>query len=183
MKKIFYIIFAFIISSCKSDSTFDLDKILQMDREDVIVMEIDKYLNEKSSYQDDMDKLNSSQRVLVIVENLEREINNGGFHQFYWNSSGDFANETVEVLYKIGAKNTAEIVKRANSEFPNGIVPTDRDKRGEILDTINEEAKAKWNELDFKFYGPNEVTGKMEIEDLPSLLIEFVKSNKSDFAE
>ncbi|MBT8180277.1 MAG: DMP19 family protein [Eudoraea sp.] len=183
MKKILSIIFAIIISSCKSESNFDLDKILQLDREDMIVMEIDNYLNEKSSYQDDMDKLNSSQRVLVIVENLEREINNGGFHQFYWNSSGDFANETVEVLYKIGAENTAKIVKRANSEFPNGIVPTDQDKRGKILDTISEEAKATWNELDFKFYGPNEVTGKMEIEDLPSLLIEFVKSNKSDFVE
>lgn len=183
MRKILSIVFVFLIGGCKSYSGFDLDKVLQIEREDMIVMEIDKYLNEKSNYGEEMNKLNSSQRALVIVENLEREINNGGFHQFYWNSSGDFAHETVKVLYEIGANKTAEIVKKANSEFPNGIVPTDRDERGEILYSISEESKSRWNELDFKFYGPNENTGEMEIENLSSLLIEFIKSNKSDFAE
>ncbi|WP_411028905.1 DMP19 family protein [Spongiimicrobium sp. 3-5] len=158
-----------------------MEKILEMDREDMIVMEIDSYLNEKSKYGEEMEKLNSSQRVLVIVENLEREINNGGFHQFYWNSSGDYANETVDVLIKIGAKKTAEIVKSANSEFPNGQVPKERDKRGEILDMITERASDNWNTLNFKFYGPNEQTGEIEIDDIPSLLIEFINANKSDF--
>ena len=69
-----------------------------MDREDMIVMEIDTYLNEKSKYGEEMEKLNSSQRVLLIIENLEREINNGGFDQFYWNSSGDYAMETINAL-------------------------------------------------------------------------------------
>ena len=69
-----------------------------MDREDMIVMEIDSYLNEKSKYGEEIEKLNSSQRVLLIIENLEREINNGGFDQFYWNSSGDYAMETINAL-------------------------------------------------------------------------------------
>jgi hypothetical protein len=152
-----------------------------MDTEDMIVMEIDTYLNEKSKYGEEMEKLNSSQRVLLIIENLEREINNGGFDQFYWNSSGDYAMETINALKQIGANKTAEIVKKANDKFPNGIVPEDRDKRGEILEKISEESSEYWNNLDTKFYAPNKETGEMEIDNIPSLLIDFIKENKSDF--
>ncbi|WP_405396454.1 DMP19 family protein [Maribacter sp. Asnod2-G09] len=152
-----------------------------MDREDMIVMEIDTYLNEKSKYGEEMEKLNSSQRVLLIIENLEREINNGGFDQFYWNSSGDYAMETINALKQIGANKTAEIVKKANDKFPNGIVPENRDKRGEILEKISEESSEYWNNLDTKFYAPNKEIGKMEIDNIPSLLIDFIKENKSDF--
>ena len=48
----------------------------------MIVMEIDTYLNKKCEYGEKIDRLNESQKILLIVENLEREINNGGFHQF-----------------------------------------------------------------------------------------------------
>ncbi len=147
----------------------------------MIVMEIDTYLNEKSKYGEEMEKLNSSQRVLLIIENLEREINNGGFDQFYWNSSGDYAMETINALKQIGANKTAEIVKKANDKFPNGIVPENRDKRGEILEKISEESSEYWNNLDTKFYAPNKEIGKMEIDNIPSLLIDFIKENKSDF--
>ncbi len=152
-----------------------------MDREDMIVMEIDTYLNEKSKYGDEMEKLNSSQRVLLIIENLEREVNNGGFHQFYWNSSGDYAMETVIALKQIGATKTAGVVKKGNDQFPNGAVPEDRDKRGEILDLISEKSSEYWNTLDTKFYGPNKESGEWEIDDLPNLLIKFIKANKGDF--
>lgn len=152
-----------------------------MDREDLIVMEIDSYLNQKSNYGEEMNKLNSSQKTLVIIENLEREVNNGGFHQFYLNSSGDYANETIEALKNIGAKKLVEIVRKANSEFPNGIVPKDRGKRIKTLKLIEKKSTENWNELDLKFYGPNKETGKIEIENTSILLIEFIKANKSDF--
>lgn len=144
-------------------------------------MEIDTYLNKKSKYREEMEKLNSSQRVLLIIESLEREINNGGFHQFYWNSSGNYAMETVEALNQIGATKTAGIVKKANDQFPNGIVPEDWDERGRILDLISEKSSEYWNTLDAKFYGPNNETGEFEIDNLPHLLIKFVKANKGDF--
>ena len=70
----------------------------------MIVMEIDTYLNSKSDYGENIEKLNPSQKTFLFVENLEREINNGGFNQFYFNSSGDFSQETVNALLEIGAK-------------------------------------------------------------------------------
>ncbi|AUC17135.1 hypothetical protein BTO06_15800 [Tenacibaculum sp. SZ-18] len=136
-------------------------------------MEIDTYLNKKCEYGEKVDRLNESQKVLLIVENLEREINNGGFHQFYWNSSGEYANETIDALIKIGANETAEIVKKANSEFKNEIVPKDRAERHNELELIEEKAKENWNKCDSEFY---------EYQDnLIELLIAFVIKNKPDF--
>ncbi|QCW98861.1 DUF4375 domain-containing protein [Aggregatimonas sangjinii] len=158
-----------------------MEKVMQLERENMIVMEIDTYLNKKSKYGKEIEKLNSSQRILLIIENLEREINNGGFHQFYWNSSGDYAMETVTALKQIGAIKTARVVKKANDQFPNGFVPEGRDERSEILDLISKKSSEYWNTLDTKFYGPNKESGEWEIDDLPNLLIKFIKANKGDF--
>lgn len=124
-----------------------------MNREDLIVMEIASYLNEKSNYGEEIEKLNSSQRLLIIVENLEGEVNNGGFDQFYFNSSGNHANETVDALKKIGAFNTAKLVKMANDEFPNGIVPKDRTKRQDVLDSIRKNRLKPGSDWNLFFMG------------------------------
>jgi len=160
-------------TNLSSQTEFDLDSVLKIERREIIVMEIDIYLNKKCEYGEKMEKLNPSQRLLLIVENLEREINNGGFHQFYWNSSGEYANETVTALTNIGAEKTARIVKKANSEFSNGIVPMDREKRWNKMDSIDEKAKIVWDKCDSEFY---------DYEDnITELLIAFVLKNKSDF--
>ncbi|PQJ16659.1 hypothetical protein BST99_13865 [Aureicoccus marinus] len=152
---------------------FDLDKLLQNERHDLIVMEIDSYLNRKSEYGEIMATLNEAQKTFLIIENLEREINNGGFHQFYWNSSGNYGNETVDALIKIGANKTAKIVKRANSEFKNGMVPKDRVERQNQMELIEEKAEENWNNCTTDFY-------RYE-DNLTQLLVEFVLKNKADF--
>lgn len=139
----------------------------------MIVMEIGSYLNEKSEYGDKIDKLNSSQQTFLYVENLEREINNGGFNQFYFNSSGDFSQESVIALLEIGADKTAEIVKKANSEFKKGIVPKDRTERQNELELIEQKAEENWNKCDSEFY-------KYQ-DNLTELLIAFVIKNRADF--
>lgn len=139
----------------------------------MIIMEIDSYLNEKSEYGEKIEKLNSSQRTFLFVENLEREINNGGFNQFYFNSSGDFSQETVKALSKIGAEKTAEIVKIANSEFKNRTVPKDRTERQNELQLIEEKAKNNWNKCDLEFHE--------SLDDLTELLIAYVINNKTEF--
>jgi hypothetical protein len=39
-----------------------------------------------------------------LVSNLEAEINNGGFDQYFFNSTGDRTAETIRALELIGAK-------------------------------------------------------------------------------
>lgn len=173
MKKLLIFIVSLFSANLISQTDFDLDKVLKIKRRDMIVMEIDIYLNKKSKYGEKINLLNESQKVLLIIENLEREINNGGFHQFYWNSSGNHANETVDALTRIGATKTAEIVIKANSEFRNGTVPIDRFERQNELELIEEKAEENWNECNLKFYDYQ--------DNLTELLITFVLKNKTDF--
>lgn len=173
MKKLLIFIASLFSINVSSQTEFDIDKVLKLEMRDKIVTEIDIYLNKKCEYGEKVNLLNNSQKVLWIIENLEREINNGGFNQFYWNSSGNYANETIDALILIEAYKTAEIVKKANSEFKNGSVPKDRAERQNELELIEENAEENWNNLDSEFYEYN--------DDLTELLIAFVINNKSDF--
>jgi hypothetical protein len=104
---------------------------------------------------------------------LEREINNGGFNQYFFNSSGDFAHKTVQSLQTIGANKTADILQKAIDQFPNSNVPEDRTERQEILEQIQETADVVWEDLDQKFFSYE--------DDLNTLNIEFVRKNRDKF--
>ena len=173
LKKIFIFISSLFFANVNAQIEFDLEKVLKIERQDLIVMKIDTYLNSKSEYGDNIEKLNPFQRTFLFVENLEREINNGGFNQFYFNSNGNFSQETVNALLEIRAEKTAEIVKKANSEFKSGTVPKDRTERQNELELIEGKAEKNWNKCDSEFY---------EYQDnLTELLIAFVIKNKSEF--
>lgn len=179
-------ILAFILFSCcasnvisqemrffKKKSKFNLQKLLEGTNETAIIMAIDVYLNKKSNYGEKMEGLSESQKKFLIIENLEREINNGGFNQFYFNSSGDYSNETVNALITIKAHKTAEIVKLANAQFFDSSVPKDRFERQKIVETIDGSTADIWEKCDQDFY-------KYE-DNIEVLLIEFVKTNSMDF--
>src|SRR5947207_15596575 len=52
--------------------------------------------------QDGFANLTLAEQTLHCVWWVEAEVNNGGFHQYYWNSSGDEANEAVTALERTG---------------------------------------------------------------------------------
>ena len=103
----------------------------------------------KCEYGDNIEKLNEHERVFYVTQILEQEVNNGGFSQFFYNSSGDFSNELVDAFTKIGAFKTAEICKKALAVF-NGKVPTDRDEREELFDSLD--CDNVLSECDDEFY-------------------------------
>jgi len=104
---------------------------------------------EKCKYGEAMEMLNEHERVFYVTQILEQEVNNGGFSQFFFNSSGDLSNELVDAFTKIGALKTAKICKKALAVF-NGKVPTDRDEREELLDSLD--CDDVLSECDDEFY-------------------------------
>src|SRR3954469_7873166 len=79
------------------------------------------------------ESLSAAERIAYCVDALEREVNNGGFEQFFANSSGDTSAETHAALETIGAPAAASLVKSAAGVFPGGAPPADRDARLEML--------------------------------------------------
>lgn len=62
------------------------------------------------------------QKVFSTIWALESEVNNGGFSQYFLNSSSETASFVVEALEVIGAPKTASICNRAiATAFPNGL--------------------------------------------------------------
>ena len=81
--------------------------------------------------------------VRDLIGDLEAEINNGGFDQFFFNSAGDRTAQIVEALEAIGAAHTAGIVRAAAAKFPGGVVPEDRTARqGLLLESVSPESDA-----------------------------------------
>jgi len=116
-------------------------------------------LNERlSSYS--WAELSGPERVVVLVDQVESEVNNGGFHQFYFNAAGDRAIETPAALREIGACQLAAIIDVANALFPGGTPPENRAERQRVLDEIDP-AISTFRHLDDKFYAYPDDTLKL----------------------
>ena len=126
-----------------------------------IVMNVYDYICQKCEYGDAIEKLNKYERVIFITQTLEQEVNNGGFSQFFYNSSGDFSNELLDVFTQIGATKTAKICKKAISVF-NGKVPLDRGEREELLDNMKIETIL--DKCDDAFYAYEDNLEKLNYE-------------------
>jgi hypothetical protein len=60
-------------------------------------------------------------QVALCLHKLEAEVNNGGFHQFFGNSSGELVPETLRALDAIGAPKTKALLEQAIAvAFPSG---------------------------------------------------------------
>lgn len=131
-------------------------------------------LAEKCQYGDKIDRLNENERVIYLCFTFEGEINNGGFDQFFYNSAGDYTEETIDSLLKIGATKTAEFLKTATTVFPNNLVPQNREERQALLEEINnDETEKLLNELDNSFYAYE--------DDLLELEYDYVMQHNDDF--
>ena len=114
-----------------------------------------------------------SQKVFSAIWAVESEINNGGFSQYFLNSSSETASFVSEALEIIDAPRTADICRRAiASAFPFGLPSTPEDVSsvaGEFSDKILE----KLETLDGEFLAyPHNLT---------DLLFEYVSKHPEEF--
>ena len=81
---------------------------------------------------------------------LEAEVNNGGFDQFFLNSSGQFALQTLDALGAIGAPQTKELLQAALAlSYPAGYPDDSSEHEETAYDDATLEAL---HALDDKFY-------------------------------
>ena len=115
------------------------------------------------------------QKIFSCVWALEGEVNNGGFSQYFFNSSRETASFAVEALKVIGASKTAQLCEEAiNVAFPSGL-PADPDLIRSATADFPESTEAKLSELDNQFYGYP--------DDLTDLLYRYVSMHPEEFGE
>jgi len=100
---------------------------------------------------------------------VEAEVNNGGFNQYFWNSSGQFGLEAIEGFREIGAAACADLMSRAVAtavaEFPE---MQKHYERG-TLDAFRESYEhTQLDELDTEFYALGEGLSDLRIKYIRS---------------
>jgi hypothetical protein len=148
----------------------NIDALLASPDSNGSIIELDNYICKLCAWGEHLERLSEPQRVFYFNQELEREINSGGFESFFYNSYGTYADETVSTLRKVGANQFAEILQQAINVFPNGQVPKDINERQDLMDSFEDDT---WEQFDQKFYAYP--------ENLNELNLEFVRKHKDSF--
>jgi len=120
----------------------------------------------------DYGQLSSAERVFGVIWELESEVNNGGFYQYFWNSSGALAPDSVGALQVIGADATARLARAALALAGNDVPWSDDAARQASIGRLPIATKDKLNELDQAYYASS--------NDLTSLLYKYVSAHKRE---
>ena len=86
------------------------------------------------------DALLPEERDFILVWWLEAEASNGTLHQYFTNSTGDSAIDTLAALERIGAPSAAQVLRDAMKLFGDEPYPTDRKQRNKSLDLLPTDA-------------------------------------------
>jgi hypothetical protein len=122
---------------------------------------------------DDFADQSRPQKVFSAIWVLESEVNNGGFSQFFLNSSAETAPFVVAALETIGAPKTAAICKRAiAAAFPAGL-PETPEAICSVAAHFSDDTSEKLDLLDQEFFAyPHSLT---------DLLFAFVSEHPEEF--
>lgn len=116
--------------------------------------------------------LTVEERLVLAVEALEREVNNGGYDQFFVNSSREFAPIIVDALRRIGCKKTATITQKAIVALDTSDLGSDAIEKA--ICARDGKRGAKLRRCDDSYYE--------SAEPIAERLFEFIKANKANIS-
>src|SRR5690242_18047206 len=93
-------------------SSDELFALADSHRIDSLVCAFENAIGRKARYRGAA-SLSQAERDCLAIEELEREVNNGGYSQFFVNSSNAHAADVVAALRRAGCPVTADITARA----------------------------------------------------------------------
>lgn len=146
-----------------------LAEIWKIENVDEFIIAMVEYVCKKCQYGDLLMALSGPERVFYVTQSLEMEVNNGGFSQFFFNSSGDLLGELVQAFTEIGANHTAELCKKALAVFGRE-VPADREKRQALVEDLESDILEECDNAFFEY-----------AEDLNALNYAYIMKNKAAF--
>ena len=157
------------LKSLEEYSGQTVDELLSLEGEyriDSIVAAFQQAVDQKAARDGD-EALSPEEQIIVAIEALEAEVNNGGYSQFFLNSSREYAPTIVQALARIGCPKTAEITQRAIDALN---LPSLTDEAIETAMADDEVSEDDLNECDDSYYKSG--------EDIAGQLFAFIKKNK-----
>jgi hypothetical protein len=118
-------------------------------QQDSLVRAFEEGIQRKASRRGER-ALTQEEWVVLAVRALDREVNNGGYHQFFCNSSRKFAPHILQSLAHIGCRRTATITQRAVAALHVSVVTVARIEA--IMQQTDEERDRELDRCDQLFY-------------------------------
>jgi len=137
-------------------------------RVDSLVLAFEQAIRQKAG-REGIQGLTEEEHTVLAVEALEREVNNGGYGQFFANSSRDFASTVAGALQRIGCKKTATITQKAIKAL--GTLELTVDAIDAAMDGDDEARLAKLGRCDDSYH--------KNAEPIADRLFAFIKANKT----
>ena len=134
------------------------------------ITRIGEIIGNKIPERDVFTTLNDYEKTFIYIDIFENHTTNGGFEEFFWNSSGQFSHVILAAYEAIGATKTATLIYNAFKEFGEIPIPKDHAFRKKILTELNSNA---WDTLDQAFYKSKEA--------IVPLVLLFVAKNSAYF--
>jgi hypothetical protein len=130
------------------------DELLALEadyRIDSIVLAFEQAIEQKAASQ----PISKEERCVLAIEALEREVNNGGYSQFFLNSSHDFVDVIEDALLAIGCPKTAAITRQGIVSLGiSGEVTGDKAEAVILADT--EAIREALDDCDDQYFGNDE---------------------------
>ncbi|PUV25076.1 DMP19 family protein [Sphingobacterium sp. DR205] len=120
---------------------------------------------------------NKSRQAIYMIVQLEAEVNNGGYNQFYSNSSGQFAKALPEALKLVGATKFADLTERANNTFEKEKSKITEHQDGTVEGFSKSYENNPLNKFDDEFYKLNDA------KNLQKIQVDYIRKNKKEFTD
>ena len=120
---------------------------------------------------------NKSRQAIYMIWALEAEVNNGGYNQFYFNSSGQFYKHLPEALRLVGAKKFADLTEKANKIFEKENEKITKYQDGTIEGFSKSYEDNPLNDFDTEFYE------LYQTENLQQIQIDYIRKHKPEFID
>ncbi len=114
-------------------------------------------------------------RAIYVTTLLDNEVLNGGFQQFFWNSSGEFALMALEALELLGASEHAAVLRSAIATFESERPVFERYRALNTVDAFSELVKhSSLGTLDEQYYD-------LGCDALTKIQASFIRSHIAEF--
>jgi len=120
---------------------------------------------------------NKARQAIYVIWLLEAEVNNGGYNQFYANSSGQFYKLLPDALTIVGANKFADLTEKANSTYEKQNDKITKHQDGTLKGFSKSYEDNPLNKFDDEFYA------LYKTENLQELQVEFIRKHKHEFID
>lgn len=122
-------------------------------------------------------KLTKGRQAIYTTFYLEAEVCNGGFNQYFYNSTGRFAKEASQGLAKIGAVKLTNLMNQAINIYAENEQEITKEQDGTLEGFSNSYDDNPLDELDDIFYA------LIKEENLSALRINYIRNNPKEFID